>query len=43
MVRRFLYISFALLLIVALVSCGKKGRLEEPPDEQVRFPRHYPQ
>ena len=42
MIRRVLYVSFAVLLVIALASCGKKGKLDEPPDETVRFPREYP-
>lgn len=42
MIRRLLYISFAMLLVIALASCGKKGKLDDPPDETVRFPREYP-
>ena len=42
MIRRILHVSFAVLLVIALASCGKKGKLDEPPDETVRFPREYP-
>jgi predicted small lipoprotein YifL len=42
MIRRILYIAFAILLVAALASCGKKGKLEDPPDETVHFPRQYP-
>ena len=42
MIRRLLYISFAVLLVIALATCGKKGKLDDPPDESVRYPRQYP-
>jgi predicted small lipoprotein YifL len=42
MIRRVLYVSFAVLLVIALASCGKKGKLDDPLDETVRFPREYP-
>jgi hypothetical protein len=42
MIRRFLYIALAILVVIAIVSCGKRGRLEDPPNEEVRFPRIYP-
>jgi predicted small lipoprotein YifL len=42
MIRRFLYLALAVLVVVAIAACGKKGRLEDPPNEQVRFPRVYP-
>ena len=42
MIRRFLYVALAILVVIAIVSCGKKGRLEDPPGERVHFPRVYP-
>jgi predicted small lipoprotein YifL len=41
-IRRLLYVSFAVLLVIALASCGKKGKLEDPAEETVHFPRPYP-
>jgi predicted small lipoprotein YifL len=42
MIRRLLYIAFAILLVVALASCGKKGKLDDPPGETVQYPAKYP-
>ena len=31
-----------LLIALALVACGKKGGLQQPPDEPNTYPRSYP-
>ncbi len=32
----------ALGLVVALAGCGKKGNLEDPKEEKIKYPRQYP-
>ncbi len=42
MIRRLLAVLVALSLALAIAACGKKGNLEDPEDEKVRYPRQYP-
>jgi predicted small lipoprotein YifL len=42
MLRVMVAVLLALVLTAPLAACGKKGDLEAPKDEKVRFPRQYP-
>lgn len=37
--RRAVIVGLAAL---CLAGCGRKGRLDAPPDRDLNFPRHYP-
>ena len=42
MSTRIARLLVALLLVVALAGCGKKGNPQPPPDEPNTYPRNYP-
>ncbi len=42
MIRHLLAMLVALSLALGAAGCGKKGDLEDPENEKVRFPRQYP-
>ena len=42
MIRRWLTVLIALAVLAGAAGCGKKGDLEDPEDEKVRYPRQYP-
>ncbi len=42
MIRRMLIAVVALALAVGAAGCGKKGDLEDPKEEKVKYPRQYP-
>jgi predicted small lipoprotein YifL len=41
-VKRLLAASLALMLVLPLAACGRKGDPEAPPNVDPRFPRSYP-
>jgi predicted small lipoprotein YifL len=42
MIRRLVSVLMALVLAVGIAGCGKKGNLEDPEEEKIRYPRQYP-
>ncbi len=42
MIRHVTTALIALMLVFGVVGCGKKGNLEDPEEEKVRYPRQYP-
>ena len=42
MIRKWTTALIALVLVFGVVGCGKKGNLEEPKEEKINYPRHYP-
>ena len=42
MIRHVMTALIALVLVFGAAGCGKKGDLEEPKEEKVKYPRQYP-
>ena len=42
LVRSIMAIALAGALLAPLGTCGKRGDLEPPPDEEITYPRIYP-
>ena len=42
MIRRLMTALMLLVLAIGIAGCGKKGNLEDPEEEKIRYPRQYP-
>ncbi len=42
MIRQVMTALIALMLVFGVAGCGKKGNLDDPEEEMVRYPRQYP-
>ena len=42
MIRHVLTALIVLMLAFNVAGCGKKGNLEDPEDEKIKYPRQYP-
>ena len=42
MIRKVMTALLALVLVVGVAGCGRKGDLEDPEEEKVQYPRQYP-
>ncbi len=42
MIRHLLTALVALALVFTAAGCGKKGNLEDPKEEKIKYPRQYP-
>jgi len=42
MIRHVLTVLIALVLVFNVTGCGKKGDLEDPKEEEIKYPRQYP-
>ena len=42
MIRPLMTVLIALVLAFGVAGCGKKGQLEDPKEEEIRYPRQYP-
>ena len=42
MIRYLLVALIAALLVFGAAGCGKKGDLEDPKEEKIKYPRQYP-
>ncbi len=42
MIRHLLVALIAAALVFGAAGCGKKGDLEDPKEEKIKYPRQYP-
>jgi len=42
MMRQLVTVLIAFVLAFGVVGCGKKGNLEDPEEEKIKYPRQYP-
>jgi predicted small lipoprotein YifL len=42
MIRHMITALIMFMFAFGAVGCGKKGNLEDPKDEKIKYPRQYP-
>ena len=42
MIRYVMTTLLGFILVFSAAGCGKKGKLEDPKEEKVQYPRQYP-